>query len=205
MEKETVFERLQGWYWNKIPYDWRPGQIWYRAKCWACHRYTTVKGRYLPHTWVDRSEVLPHTMFEILSQFIEKECSPGIVDWYNKDYGHKIEVNGEEKFVRDEMQELYDWWHNVYNKKYREEQDAIWKEAEQHSPVRNLKPVDREGNEVSEEEATLYHWDPEFATEEDAEVHQRCMDAFRELEQKRDEELEEMLHRLIRVRRSMWT
>jgi hypothetical protein len=55
-------------------------------------------------------------MFEILSRFIEKECGEdGVKDWYDEEWGGKIVVNGEAKFVRDEMQELYDWWHLYYN------------------------------------------------------------------------------------------
>jgi len=41
-------------------------------------------------------------MFEILSKFIEEECSPGIVDWEGSD--HTIDVNGDIVNVRTEMQ-----------------------------------------------------------------------------------------------------
>ncbi len=85
--------------------------MWYRFKCWTWKRYTTIKPRTLPHTWCDRSHLLPHMIFEILSQFIEGECGPdGHVEWYGE-WGHKLESG---KYVRDEMQELYDWWHQDY-------------------------------------------------------------------------------------------
>ena len=77
-------------YWHTVPYDWRPGQIWCRLKCWAWKRYTTVKPRYLDHTWCDRCDLLPHMMFEILCDFVEKECSPGCVEWYGE-HGHKLD------------------------------------------------------------------------------------------------------------------
>lgn len=69
-----MLDKLRNFYWRLIPYDWRPGQLLYRMKCFFFKRYTTVKPRYLPHTWCDRTAVLPHMMFEILSQFLEKEC-----------------------------------------------------------------------------------------------------------------------------------
>ena len=50
-------------------------------------------------------------MFEVLSQFIENECSPGPIDWEAS--AHMVKVHGKEVNVRDEMQELYDWWHKV--------------------------------------------------------------------------------------------
>ena len=114
-KKQPWHKRLSA-YWNRVPYNWRPGQIWYRFKCWAWYRYTTVKPRYLPHTWTDRDDVLPHVMFEVLSQFIERECTPECIDWEAS--GHMITVDGVEKNVRQEMQELYDWWHQEYNKDY---------------------------------------------------------------------------------------
>jgi len=45
-------------------------------------------------------------IFEILSQFIEKECNPESVIWE-----HKLPDG---KDVRQEMQDLYDWWHQDY-------------------------------------------------------------------------------------------
>lgn len=100
---------FRNWYYRVVPYEWRPRRVWYRIKCRWWHRYTTVKPRGLPHTWVDRCELLPHLMFEVLGQFIEKECSPGAIDWDADDFHRRI---------RREMQELWDWWNDVYLKQY---------------------------------------------------------------------------------------
>lgn len=88
-----------------VPYNWRPSQIWYRTKCFCWYRYTTIKPRTLNHQWCDRCELLPHMMFEILSEFIEKECSPGHVNW---------NATERDQSARKKMQEIYDWWHTEY-------------------------------------------------------------------------------------------
>jgi len=88
----------------------------------------TIKPRYLKHTWCDKDHVMAHMMFELLSTFIEDECSPGHVQWFGE-HGHKIEVDGKKVFVRHEMQALYDWWHEKYNKAYSKETDAIYEES----------------------------------------------------------------------------
>jgi hypothetical protein len=51
-------------------------------------------------------------MFEVLTQFIEEECSPGNVEWYGE-YGHKITIDGKKIYVMDEMLDLYYWWNEI--------------------------------------------------------------------------------------------
>lgn len=199
-----VIEKVQSAYWRIVPYNYRPMQVLYQFKCWAWRRHTTIKSRYMPHTWMDRVQVLPDTMFEILSQFIEEECSPGHIEWYG-DYGHKIIVNGKEKYVRDEMQDLYDWWHNVYQKTYRDVEDILFNEAEKHNPIRSSIPIDYKGNEVDEDEAELFEWNPEYKNDEDKNVYHRCMVATIKLEKMQNQKLDEMLHRLIDIRQYLWT
>jgi hypothetical protein len=72
-------------------------------------------------------------MFEILSQFIEKECEPEeIIDWDAS--GHTIKYHGKPTNVRKVMQELYDWWHNDYNKLRKEKEDEIWNKVVKYMP-----------------------------------------------------------------------
>jgi hypothetical protein len=142
-------------------------------------------------------------MFEILSRFIEEECSPGHIDWEGS--GHTIEVNGVEKNVRVEMQDLYDWWHNVCMKLYEEVNDILWKEAEKHPPTREFIPINRAGEEIEEEDAEMFRWETEFETPEDDEVHHRCMMAINKLERMRDAKLQEMMVRLVKLTPYLWT
>lgn len=190
-----MFDKIQDLYWQIVPYDWRLRQIVYRLRCFFWCRYTTVKPRTLPyHTWTDRDNLLAHCSFEILSRFIENECSPGNVDWYSDDCPHKIVVNGVEKWVRDEMQEIYEWWHNKYIKGQNDENERLHKEIEKVEPITYTGEKDGQ-----------WYWEPQFKCEEDAVEWKGYMRALSDLERNIESELQLMLHRLVDIRQYMWT
>jgi hypothetical protein len=194
---DLVPNKIKYKYWELISYDWRPFQIWYRLKCFLWKRYTTVKPRYLGHTWCDRVATLPHTMFEILSDFIEKECVGGPVAWYHED-SHKVVVNGVERFRMDEMLALYNWWHLKYNKAYKEIEEDWWKK------VQALEVKDEWPEEEFEGEK-VYRWEKKFKSEEHERLYNFYLDRMHDLDYRVSEELDLMLHRLINVRQSLWT
>jgi hypothetical protein len=172
---------LADFYWplmRFIPYDWRPGQIWYRILCFCWYRYTTVKPRTLNyHTWCDRDKLLVHTMFEILSQFIEKECSPGHVDWQS---------TNQHALARQELQTIYDWWYNVYLKTADHCFDEYYNFMEKHSNGNFIKDIE---------------FDIPNGKEKSAELRHDAIMKDRELA----ETLKSMLKRLIDVHEFMWT
>lgn len=90
----TLFQKLRCW--------WTRKNYWYRLKCWLWHRYTTIKPRSLPHTWMDRDVVMEHCLFEILGQYLEKE-----VDVPNAG-------GTPEEGVLSELRGLWEWWNEVY-------------------------------------------------------------------------------------------
>lgn len=140
-------------------------------------------------------------MFEILSEFIEKECSPGHVEWYGE-HGHKITVNGEEKYVRDEMQELYDWWHNIYMKEYEKVNDAIWEEAHKCGPLgddMNDPLVDEDGDVYA------YEWNPKYEDDEKKAMYHMLLNNLNRLEREQHEDLEDKMIRLCKIRGYLWT
>ena len=191
-------------YWGVVPHGYRPHQLWYKLKCWAWHRYSVVKPRYLPLTWCDRSSVLPHCMFEVLSQFVEGECSPGYIDWESS--GHTVMVDGAEKNVRVEMQDLYDWWHKVYQTEYQEVEDLLWAEADKHPPDdKQFIPINVDDEVVDEDDADFFRWEQNFASPEDEEVHRICVMATNKLESMRDEDLRKRMHRLVDLMPYLWT
>ncbi len=194
---DTAIDKIRYAYWKIIPHDWRPGQIWYRFKCFFWHRHTTVKPRYLHHTWCDRCELLPHMMFEILGQFIKDECSPGYVQWYGED-GHKITVNGQEKYVLDEMKDLVAWWNDGWNGEWEEVNAIVWAEAHKHDPI-------SEWTECDGEESDMSYWDPKFQGTEDGELWHVCMRAASKLERIMHKARDERLHRMIPLIPYMWT
>ena len=222
-EADTIWDKIKYYYWKKVDHNWRPGQLYYRAKCFLFKRYSTVKSRYLPHTWTDRSELLLYTSFEILSQFIEKECNPGIVDWYYEG-GHKILVDGEMKNVRDEMQDLYDWWQSC-NKDVKEsiyEKDNVGCDKitpsdykslldptfnEYHELLWNLcksEEIKRQDIPILNKEGKVYayKWHTEY---KDEEKYREYLFAAVEVEKRHSEYVNNMLKRLVNCREYMWT
>ena len=174
---------------------WHPQEVWYRLKCWVWHRYSTICPRYLDHTWIDRTELLPHAMFEILSDFVENECSPGHIEWYGEG-AHTIEVNGEERYVRDELQEIYEWWHVTFQKEYPKKEDELWKEAKHFTPTKEFHPTENEH---------LVEWRFEWDNPEAEETYNRIMSELQELENQAKKEMNDYMHRLVNVRGSLWT
>lgn len=134
MDADTIWDRIRQYYYNTISYDWRLGQIWYRFKCWGWKRYTTVKPRNLPHTWYDRGDLIPHLIFEVLCQFVEKEVRHGYIDW---------EYTAEHSFAKQEMDELYKWWTEEYDPDY-----------PYSLPLEDLKKIDNT-LDIEEEQAIL--------------------------------------------------
>lgn len=78
---------------------------WYQFKCWAWKRYTTIKPRYLPHTWIDKDELIIHVVFEVLSEFFEGEKPFETINWKATGTQHII----------DELYDHYQWWHTYHD------------------------------------------------------------------------------------------
>lgn len=197
---EWLYDHFKGVYhayWKIVPYNWRPGQIWYRLKCFCWHRYTTVRPRTIPgHGWCDRSHLLPHMMFEILSQFIEKECSPGIVDWEGSD--HRVNVNGVSVNVRTEMQAIYDWWHKEYLPSVEHTHDE-WHEFERLHRTNDMFDEDDKTPEGN------YIFNPKYDSAENKEKSEELFLAACKKEADLDKKLKGMMHRIVRIVPFMWT
>lgn len=171
---------------------------WFRSvKNWLMKPYTTIKPRYLGHGWCDHVELLPHLMFESLSIFVEKECSPGCVEWYG-DLAHKVVVDGQEKYVRDEMQELYDWWHNTY---------IPYTKGESNKEKEIYQEIDDLSIDLSHNLKLLFDTlnTPKEKRSEKEKRYFELLDELNNYEVYMTQQLDERLHRLINIRRSMWT
>ena len=191
-DNDTIWEKIQYKYWDIWPYNWRPGEAWYRLKCFLFKRYTTIKPKTLNyHTWVDRRHLLYHFAFEILTQFIEEECSPGHTDWEKTN--HTVEVDGRTVNVRDEMQEIYDWWQNYHV--YSDVENLLYEMAMKY-----------ESEDASEQLSDgMWNWKRKFKTPEEEEKHNRLMKGTNTLDDIRNKDIDDMLHRLINIRQNMWT
>ena len=164
-----------------IPYNYRPHNIWYNIKCFLWHRYSTIKPRYLGHTWCDVTDLLPHMVFELLSKFIEGEADQ--IEWYGE-YPHMVD----DKNVRDIMQDLYDWWHNQLHEAVA---DILYKEMKKHTPISVFNDED--------------WFDPKYKTPEDKVIYKRLSNALNKLEVLYDNDLEIRMIQLVKIRRYLWS
>ena len=113
-------EWIIDWYHTIVPFEYRPAQLWDSFRCWVCRPYTTIKPRYLPHTFTNKSQVLPHVMFEVLSKFIEEEGPEEYVDW----------SHGAFKVAWEDLSTMYDWWHKTYIPWSKYRYDELYKDVE---------------------------------------------------------------------------
>lgn len=190
-----IIDMVRQIYWKILPYEYRPGHLLYRLKCRFWLRYSTVKPRHLPHTWCDRCVLMPHAMFEILCQFIEQECSPGYVNWYGE-HGPKIEVNGKQEFVMDEMLDLMHWWKVQYNDQLIRLRNTFIEIAHKYSPEDMFTEVEGTG---------FYRWTLHWDNPNREVMYRRFMKAADKLEEEVSKSLQRNMHRLVNVAPYMWT
>lgn len=75
----------------------------YYLKCLLFKRYNVLKVKTLSPTWIDRDNLLVHAMFQILTDFFEKE----------KPLGHFDIDHSPNKSEWMELHTIYKWWHDI--------------------------------------------------------------------------------------------
>lgn len=149
--------------------------------------YYSVKNFIFPHNvlrieslgreYTDPVGYLLHANFQILKDFVEKEKPFVVIDWFE---------NEETLAIGDEIKELYDWW--VY---LRPDRDDPWGER-------------FDGEEFGPDHGTpgstsnTYVWQ----ISEEYRQHLRKCGAIQD---KYDQEDQENLERLIKIREHLWT
>lgn len=90
---------------------------WYWLKCAVWHKYNVVKCRRLGPTWCDRDHLLVHAVFQILTDFIDKEkpwqfeaSDKEIIDAYSGDGFGDMTYASTELANWTELKRLYFWW-----------------------------------------------------------------------------------------------
>jgi hypothetical protein len=142
-------------------------------------------------------------MFEILSQFIEKECCPEHIDW--KSSGHIVKVSNKNVNVRDEMQDLYNWWHKIYNKSYPKKHEQLWKRIEKCNVKLKSIPKDKDGQVTSEKSAEYFSLDLEYRNPKQKLLYKKLLKEVGQLDQDMHNELLKRMERLVRVSPFLWT
>jgi hypothetical protein len=194
-EQDGWWARLKYAYWWTVPYEWRPGQLWYALKCRLWKRYSTVKPRWLGNTWVDRDTLLVHLMFEVLGQYLEREAGPPTPAETSP-----CEYADAWADTRRELRELWRWWTEEYLTADERLEEKYLKGIE--SP--KLRGVDVP--EVPPEEqvglrASIF----QFSSDE---AHMRWAEATTGkayAEMKLEDELTTRLKRLVELRKGLWT
>jgi hypothetical protein len=137
-------------------------------------------------------------MFEILGQFIEDECSPGHIQWYGE-HGHTIEVNGERKYVRDEMSDLWDWWRAEYIVGYDKRRDEIHEQIEKTDEGALVSTFDKD------EDSQMMRYNPRYKYPEAAERIKELYAKLTAIDNERRAALSDRMHRLVNIREYLWT
>lgn len=162
---------------------------WLRFRLWEKHH--VLKLRYIKPGWIDKDEVLIHAMFEVLCRFIEDEAEMiSQINW-DSDSAHE--------HARAEMTELYEWWKR---RKDRDDQNPLFSpgvRAPDFVKDTSVPPVTL-GNGEKCYQMKFVHESPEAEKLWDDTCKQTDI-----WEKKCDEEDEEMMQRLLKIRRFLWT
>lgn len=173
-------------------------EAWYRFKCWAWRRHTTIKPRTLDHGWCDRGYLIVHLMMEVNCQFVEQEILKTHVEWYGETSPKATDpVTGESRFVADILKDIRRWWLEEYLVRQDKHFDKLHDYRKDHCKTEEV-ASDHYGEEVFEWVTT---WDSEESEKEAECIYKECSAA----EEADEAELEARLVSLIKLRGWMWT
>lgn len=181
-EKKNLFKDIVKWFRQKI---YNIKMVWLDFKGFYIKRYHIVDCRSLENNfrggWLDRSELLMYAMFAVLVDFMEKEY-PGLVGWrYDEDI----------RRVDDELHVLYDWWKNGRKKELAEIDELL--ERREGEPEMQMLFVPTENPQLLEMKVVK--------TQEQLDRSKEWMRRTEEFYAKE----EDMMNRLIKIRKHMWT
>jgi hypothetical protein len=134
----------------------------------------------LGKSWCDKDEILLHAAFQLLIDFIEQEKPDEIVDW-NSDELHRK--------VWKEIKLLYHWW----KKERPTRKSPLDDNRLKHPPLKLEKVPGSDLCMMVEPDKKKYA------------SYYRALRKHRRLEQKWEEEDQRNLHRLIDIRKFLWT
>jgi hypothetical protein len=155
-------------------------ELVYYWKCRLWRQYNVVRVKSLPPTWVDRDGLLLHAAFTILCDVVERE------DWLNHTVFYQEDADYRDRW--QEIATLYDWWINKRPARLETEGAALesWHVAFQAAGGLQFAPsgLIAFGHSEAEEALSARHF---------------------QMEESGDQEDEEMLIRLCRIRQVLWT
>jgi hypothetical protein len=164
-------------------------------------------------SWIDRDEILLHSSFQILTDYVEKECSgqyykielinieeemKAFADWSEEErIGHRDSLEEQNRYYK-EILDLYDWW-NV-RRPIREKNDPFTIEDKDFDLLWDPSDEDRVESRDEYGDPLTYS----FMLKPNAE-RSAYYDRQRKYEEMSDKEDEEMLIRLMKIRKFLWS
>jgi len=168
-------------------FDWYQ---WLRYRIWERHH--VLKLRYIKPGWHDKDELIIHAMFECLCRFLEDEDPDEIVCW-DADVYHA--------HAWEEMQILYKWWKKRQD---RDDDNPIFAPGVEAPGFDNT--LDKEWTDPKTgKKERLWKMNFKYSSPEAKKIWNQACDDCTKWEEKCNKEDEEMMDRLIKIRRYMWT
>ncbi len=134
----------------------------------------------LEKSWFDKDEVLLHAAFQILIDFVEQEKPDKIVDW-NADELHRK--------AWKEIKSLHNWW----RKERPARKSPLDDKKTKHPPLKFEKIAGSDLQRMAGPDKNKYA------------NYYRALEKHWKLERKWEEEDQRNLHRLIDIRKFLWT
>ena len=158
--------------------------LYYKLRAYW-YRYTTIKSRYLPHTWRDKDEILEMTAFEILQRFIEDESY--LVKWDDV----SCKLDGNTVNVMEEWQKILAWFDR-------------YRSFEGNEPIHHAKPPQIKFQKIDD---TCNISTMRFIFEDDnhKEEWHKAIEEQQEFEERITNEMTENLIKIVKLRKYMWS
>lgn len=184
-----------------------PSDVWYTIRCYVRNRFVdklhVLQTGLNPGQYYDYEDRLLHGMFNSFVQFIEEDLTLETLKWeltltqdfewlpeeeakQHPDYG---KPSSQADKAREQL-ELYTWWKEIRPKR--------------------IDPCEASGYKAwsdsnTKKEDTFWAAFADDETESRADIRKKLADKWREIERQYEQEDEEMMIRLVRIRRSCWT
>jgi len=150
---------------------------YYSTRNFLFRRYDLIRTGMPKTQWCDKVELMLYGMMNMLKDYVEKEKCFDIIDW---------EHGEEHSNAAKEIREIYAWWLN-YENRQKEISSAL-----------------NEWHDTKFKDIPVENWRERLNIKDTPET-KNLFDHLHELERKLEEEEEEMLIRLIKIRGHLWT
>ena len=177
IQKGLKMSRIDPNWFEEIWYYSRVRDWYYNIRNLLFRRYDLIRTGLPKTSWCDKDYLMLYGMMNLLVDYVEGEKCFETINWdHDDDY----------KKIAKEIKEIYDWWKNYENRtKEIEKQLSVWHDEFEKRPSKDwLKKVNDDPTPKKEKKEH---------------------DKLNKMEEDLDREEQEMLHRLIDIRKYLWT